>query len=165
MVHGINNGVERVAKHPPALLHGNSICLREFFTRFVASTLPIEWTRSPRVGTHQEGGARPDETRSGVEVSSLSQNVHFLVTNLQHLLLERRFPCVQLQNFDSVKHLVHELHALVFVLHLLDLQVLGFVGDDSVDGDQDDHDSETGKDARAENSPQEVDGKADLKRR
>ena len=82
--------------------------------------------------THQEGRTRPNETCTGIKVGCLLKDMNFFVTNLQHLLLEAWLPRVKLQNFDSIKHFVHEFHTLVFVLHLFDLKVLGLVGDDTV---------------------------------
>jgi len=48
--------------------------------------------------SYQEGGARPQERRSRIQISGGSQSRNLLVTDVQHLLLETRLPCVQLED-------------------------------------------------------------------
>ncbi len=56
------------------------------------------------------------------------------------------------------------LDSLVLLLHLRNLEVLCLGGNEAVDGDEEDHGEEAGKDARSELKPQEVDRAEDLER-
>ena len=55
------------------------------------------------------------------------------------------FPTFGLSHLDAAEDLVHELDPLVLVLHLLELQLLGGIGDEAVHRHQDDHDGEAGE--------------------
>ncbi len=96
--------------------------------------------------THHKRSTGPDKRSPSVQVRRLRKDLDLLVADVGDKLLKRRLPRVQLEHLDPVEYLVHELHPLVLVLHLLDLELLGKVRDPAVERDEDDHHRQAGED-------------------
>lgn len=57
--------------------------------------------------TYQKRRTRPYKARTGVQICCFFQHLNLLDSNFKYLLLEWRFPRVELQYFDTVKYLIH----------------------------------------------------------
>lgn len=70
---------------------------------------------------YHEGRAGPGHGGESAEIRRLTQHIQLLLPDLQDLLLEGHFPGVELQHLYTVENLVHQLDAVVLMLHLLHL--------------------------------------------
>lgn len=70
---------------------------------------------------YQKWGTGPGHGGQSSQVSHFAQHIELLLSDGENFVFKRVFPGIQLQHFDAIEDLVHQLDARVFVLHLFHL--------------------------------------------